>query len=482
MTLWTRPALDPSSALCYVYEDFGTPILKELEACDMTRKRAGSHYSGRPQAHKWLRAILTLAILSALLVAPLSVWAEEGGNYVVQPGDTLWDISVSHNTTVEAITAANGISDAGLIRVGQRLVIPGEDFDPTAAAPALKPAPARPATPAARGPRVQHRPVKGVYMTLFSIGSQDYRDHIFDLIQNTELNAVIIDIKGDRGYVAYPSQVPMASEIGAQEFITMQDIGDLMDYFKAKSIYSIARIVTFKDDPLARARPDLAVRNSRTGGLWIDDEGLAWADPFKEEVWDYNVAIAREAARLGFDEVQFDYIRFPTDGAVSAAVFSRPVTEETREQAILGFLTRARQALSPLGVKLAVDTFGYTAWRDDDMGIGQKLEALASVVDVISPMVYPSTFSDGIPGYSYAVAHPYEIVYQSINAALDRVDQTGVEIRPWLQDFPDYAFDLRPYRATEVQAQIKAARDAGASGWMLWDPRVKYTRAALGPD
>lgn len=403
--------------------------------------------------------------------------AETPDTYVVQPGDTLWDIAERHGTTVEALTRANRISDPGVIWVGQKLALSGDAPDATEPAVSEAPAPA----PAPRPPRIQHPPIRGVYMTFYSIGSREFRAHVFDLLENTELNAVVIDIKGDRGYVAFPSQVSPAAEIGAQDVITMRDVDELMAYFKAKDVYTIARIVTFKDDPLARARPDLAVHNGHTGGLWVDDEGLAWTDPFQQEVWDYNVAIAREAAQKGFNEVQFDYIRFPTDGDVNGAVFSQPSTQDTRQAAVQGFLTQARQALKPLGVKLAIDTFGYTTWREDDMGIGQRLEDLASVVDVISPMLYPSTFADGIPGYSYAVAHPYEIVNQSLNKALDRVGSTGVEIRPWLQDFPDYAFDRRAYTAADVIAQKRATYDAGATGWMLWDPRVKYTRDALDP-
>jgi hypothetical protein len=317
-------------------------------------------------------------------------------------------------------------------------------------------------------------------VTFFAIGSQSFREHAFDLIQNSELNAIVIDVKGDRGYLAIPTQVALAKAIGATRYPTMKDVEELMAYFKANGIYTIARVVVFKDNPLARARPDLAVRDSRTGGLWIDNEGLAWTDPFRKEVWDYNVAIAREAAARGFDEIQFDYIRFPTDGYVQAAVFSQPSTQQSRLAAIGGFLAQARKVLKPLGVKLAVDTFGYTTWREDDMGIGQKLEELAKYVDVISPMVYPSTFGHGIPGYAYAVAYPYEIVNQSVKRAISRVGDK-VEIRPWLQDFPDYAFDRRPYGVQEVLAQIKGAYDAGATGWMLWDPRVKYTPEALGP-
>ncbi len=419
---------------------------------------------------------LLVMLLSLVLPGPTAL-ASDPGEYTVQPGDTLWAIALRNNTTVEALSRANSISDPSFIYVGQKLFLDGAAPGLTPAGPGTPPA----ATPGPSRPRLQHKPVKALYMTFFAIGSQAFRDHAFGLIEDTELNAVVIDVKGDRGYVAFPSQLPLAREIGALDYVTMMDIDELMVYLKEKRIYTIARVVVFKDNPLAQARPDLAVRNGRTEGRWIDNEGLAWTDPFKEEVWDYNLAIAREAAEKGFDEVQFDYIRFPTDGDVQGAVFSQEATRESRQAAIQGFLSRARQELKPLGVKVAIDTFGYTTWRDDDMGLGQRLEDLASVVDVISPMVYPSTFANGIPGYVNAVAHPYEIVFYSLDKAMERVGDTGVEIRPWLQDFPDYAFDRRSFAAAEVLAQKKAAHDAGVSGWMLWDPRVKYTRDALAP-
>ena len=336
-----------------------------------------------------------------------------------------------------------------------------------------------PALPKKRINSIGDRIIKGVYIPFFAIPHPGMRDHVFKLLESTEINAVVMDVKGDRGWVAYPSSVPLAKEV-AQGQITMPDVDSLIAHFGERGVYPIARIVVFKDNPLAKAHPDLAVKDS-TGGLWIDSEGLAWTDPFNEKVWEYNVEIAKETALLGFREIQFDYIRFPTDGYVSRAVYSKASTPESRIAAISGFLALARRELEPLGVKVAMDTFGYTTWRDDDMGIGQQLEALAPYLDVLSPMLYPSTYADGIPGIQDPVAHPYEIVYESALRAVRRVEGAGVEVRPWIQGFRDYAFDRRDYGAAEMKAQEKAAYDSGSTGWMVWDPWVAYPAAAFDP-
>ncbi len=341
--------------------------------------------------------------------------------------------------------------------------------------------PTRLPTVAPRRRARQGEPVKALYITFFALGHEGLRNHALQLIEETELNAVVMDVKGDRGYVPYPSDVPLAAKVGAQDLIMIKEWDEFMRWFQEREVYTIARIVVFKDNPLAMARPEWAVTDARTGELWRDREGLAWTDPFRQEVWDYNIAIAVEAARKGFDEIQFDYLRFPTDGDIGAARFSRENTEEARRAAIVGFLERARRALKPYRVKIAVDVFGYTTWRLDDTGIGQQIEEMAPYIDVLSPMLYPSTFHAGIPGYRWTVPYPYETVYLSTKRAVERLEGTGVEIRPWIQDFPDYAYDRRPYTPQEVRAQMQAAMDAGATGWMLWDPRVRYTRGALAP-
>src|SRR5499426_361178 len=326
---------------------------------------------------------------------------------------------------------------------------------------------------------MQPQMIKAAYLTYFGIGDRGIRGRVLDLAARTELNAVVIDVKGDRGWIVYKTEVPQALAVGAQGPGTLKNFDDLMADLKSRGIYTIARIVTFKDNILATGRPDLAITDTRTGKPWIDRENLAWVDPLREEVWKYNVAIAREAASKGFDEIQFDYVRFPTDGKLGAAKYSGPVNKDTRLPAIAGFLGRARRELGPLGVYVAADVFGYTAFNDNDTDIGQRIEELAPHLDYFCPMVYPSGYHVGIPGYRNPVQHPYEIVHESVRLIRQRSATQKVRVRPWLQDFKDYAFDKRIFGVTEIRAQIKGADDAGAVGWMLWNPRNDYTAGAL---
>jgi hypothetical protein len=321
--------------------------------------------------------------------------------------------------------------------------------------------------------------VKAAYLTYFGIGHKEIRGRVLDLAARTELNAVVIDVKGDRGWILYRTEVPQALAVGAQGPGTLKDFDGLMADLKSRGIYTIARIVSFKDNILANARPELAIIDTRTGRPWIDNEKLAWVDPFREEVWNYNIAIAREAAARGFDEIQFDYVRFPTDGKLGAAKYAQPNNKDTRLPAIAGFLGRARRELGPLGVYVAADVFGYTAFNENDTDIGQRIEELAPHVDYFCPMVYPSGYQKGIPGFRNPVQNPYEVVRESVRLTQQRASHTRARVRPWIQDFRDYAFDRRIFGVTEIRAQIKGADDAGAVGWMLWNPRNDYTAAAL---
>ncbi len=321
--------------------------------------------------------------------------------------------------------------------------------------------------------------VKAAYLSYYGVGDRTIRERVFALVDGTELNAIVIDVKGDRGFIPYETDIPLARQAGALGPVRLRDFDEILGRLKAKGVYTIARIVVFKDDVLAHHRPQWAILDARTGRPWLDNEQLAWLDPFAEAAWEYPYAVAHEAAVKGFDEIQVDYLRFPADGTLSAARYSKPSTQATRIRAVCAFLERARQVLGPGGPFLALDIFGYTAFNDDDSQIGQRLEDVAPLVDYLCPMAYPSAYHSGIPGYRNPVTHPYEIVFETVRLVRERSAGSPVRARPWIQDFRDYAFDRRPFGPAEVRAQMRAALDAGSRGWMLWNPRNEYTSGAL---
>jgi hypothetical protein len=212
--------------------------------------------------------------------------------------------------------------------------------------------------------------------------------------------------------------------------------------------------------------------------LYRDREGLAWTNPYHREVWKYNIDVALEAAAAGFDEIQFDYVRLPD---ATGIVYDEPWTQEHREAAINGFLEEARRRLRPYNVFVAADIFGYVCWNVNDTLIGQQLEHMGAIVDYLSPMLYPSSFQSGIPGCRNPVENPYGIVRQSLERARQRTGLPPARFRPWLQAFGDYAFDGRRFTAGEIRRQIDAAEEFGANGWMLWNPRNRYSAAGLKP-
>jgi hypothetical protein len=372
----------------------------------------------------------------------------------------------------EVVSDAEGRFDLGSLPVGTALTVKAPGFRRVTL------------TVSGGGPKdIRLNPfiTKGIYLTFYGVGDREIRSRILALIERTELNAAIIDVKGDRGMIPYPTQVPLALEAGANRIVTVKNIEELMATLKARGIYTVARIDVYKDTVLAHHKPEWAVRDTRTGRPWLDNERLAWIDPFREEAWDYTLDIAREAVAKGFDEIQFDYIRFPTDGTLSAIQYSKENTEVNRVAAIEGFLRRAREVLGPTGVFIATDLFGYVAFNENDTKIGQRVDMVSRYVDYISPMAYPSGYHLGIPGYRYSVAHPYPIVRETIKKTIERLERKHVKVRPWIQDFRDYAFDRRTYGPHEIRLQMKAAMDAGARGWMIWNPKNQYTAEALAP-
>jgi hypothetical protein len=318
---------------------------------------------------------------------------------------------------------------------------------------------------------------KALYLTVYGVGSKTLRDGAMALVRQGAVNALVIDLKGDRGLVPYPSAVALASAPGARKVTTVPDLPALVAELHRQGVYVIGRIVAFKDDPLAAAHPELAIKRAG-GAAFRDGEGLAWTDPFRTEVRTYNVDLAVEAARAGVDEIQFDYLRFPDSSA--RLELAQESTAANRSQAIADFLAAARRGLAPYNTFLAADVFGYVCWNRNDTGIGQQLELIMPQVDYLSPMLYPSGFQFGIPGVRNPVANSYAIVRQSLAEAQARLKVSPKRFRPWLQAFRDYAFDRRLFDADEVADQIRAATEFGSDGWMLWNARNTYSDTGLG--
>lgn len=320
---------------------------------------------------------------------------------------------------------------------------------------------------------------KGIYIAFGLLAYQDKVEALLDMVARTELNAIVVDVKADSGRLAYHSEDPLALEIGAEQKGWM-DIQELLRLCQEQDIYTIARLVVFKDSVLARARQDWAVKRPDETPF-ADGRGSLWVDPFREEVWEYNIAIAREVAALGFDELQFDYIRFPTNGETGSLVYSQPSTAESRYGTLQGFMARMDEALEPLGVLTSADIFGLTAWLDHEANIGQMIENVAPYVDYLSPMLYPSTFTPGLLNWGpdkKPTEYPYEVVYESLVKIQGRTDKP---LRPWLQHYSDYQYHL-PFGLEEYQAQKQATYDAGVYGWLFWNANGIYEEALFESD
>lgn len=313
--------------------------------------------------------------------------------------------------------------------------------------------------------------VKAIYMTGLTIANDARWNELLDLIESTEYNAVVMDVKDNTGLVRYDTKVPLANEIGAND--STYDLASRIKDLKDRGIYAIARLVVFEDPVLASAKPDLAIKDKNTGGSWTTWDGLAWVNAMNPTVWQYNIDIAMEIANAGFDEIQLDYIRFPTDGPLDSADYGVEFTEESRTTAINDFLHQMRATVGPTGVLIAGDIFGISLWDEGDAGIGQDLEEVAPYLDVICPMVYPSHFAPGTFGFDYPNDHPYDVITWVMGHGIERMGGDASKMRPWLQ-----AFSLGPgieYGPNEIQAQIQASQDLGSSGWLLWNAANVYT-------
>ncbi|MDT8368378.1 MAG: putative glycoside hydrolase [Longimicrobiales bacterium] len=372
--------------------------------------------------------------------------------------------------------------------IAESIPTPGRllDDDPGAGSAASRlEAPKAPRCEADAGARpcfVRPDSIRGIYLNAWAAGSARRLDNLLALARRTEINTFVIDIKDATGFVSHASSLPEVRAAGADEEIRIRDLSGLLRRLEGEGIYPIARIVIVKDPLLAAARPELAVQDT-AGGIWLDSKGIAWLNLYDERVWDYHTSLAVEVAKIGFPEIQWDYVRFP-DAPESDLARARFPGDSLgpRTEAVRGFLTSAREELRTTGLDLrhTADVFGVTTSFRNDVGIGQLWERFIDRVDAALPMVYPSHYWAGSFGYRVPNAHPYAVVREAIASAIRRsaeVDSAG-EVIPWLQDF---TLGAPAYGSPEVRAQIEATYDAGAKDWILWNPGSRYTEAALRP-
>jgi len=345
------------------------------------------------------------------------------------------------------------------------------------------------------------KPVRAIYMTQCVVGTPSFRSELVKLIDDTELNAVIIDIKDYSGKLAF---IPKATELQASisDKCRASDMESFVKTLHEKDIYVIGRITVFQDPYYTAVHPELAVKKASDGSVWKDHKGLSFIDVSARPFWDYIIDIAKESYAIGFDELNFDYVRFPSDGNMKDIYFPHG-TGVSKAEALEDFFKYLSSALRPTGAALSADLFGMVTTNTDDLNIGQVLERALPYFDYIAPMVYPSHYPKGFNGWTNPNDHVYDVIRFSMDRAVARAVATTTRVsaeahtrigtttpalytkpeydkyalRPWLQDF-DYGGD---YDIPEVKAQIQATYDAGLDSWMLWSPSNKYTRGALLP-
>lgn len=333
--------------------------------------------------------------------------------------------------------------------------------------------------------KTDHQKVRGIYVTGPMAGSA-YMDEFISLVDETELNAMVIDIKNDDGNITYKMDLDSAKEMGAC-INYISDMEGLMAKLKKHHIYTIARIVCFKDPYLAAAKPELALKKP-DGTPVTDANGLMFVNPYEEESWEYIVDVAVAASELGFDEIQFDYVRFPVGEDADAADYGVDINTYTKEQAITGFLSYAAARFEEEGIVFGADVFGTIIGSKTDVErVGQNYQTIGGIVDVVSPMVYPSHYGNGVFGFDVPDAYPYETVLAALQGSVRELENVGEEhravVRPWLQGFTATWVDGHiSYEGEEIRQQIQAVYDAGYEEWILWNASNRYSAEGLEPE
>ncbi len=396
------------------------------------------------------------------------------------------------------------IVGAGLIvslgaATAAEFVAPNISYTRTASATAEDPAPPAP-------PVVTHiktpDAVRGIYMSQCAAGTQSFRTSFLKMLDETPLNAIVIDIRDYSGKIAFPTENPVLKDMVSDE-CGARDMKEWVQLLHDRDVYVIGRITVFQNPAYTKLHPEQAVQK-KGGGVWKDKNGLAFVDVGAKEYWSTVVELSKESYALGFDELNFDYIRFPSDGDMKAAVYSYDAGK-SKAEALEEFFKYLHENLEPLGIVTSADLFGYVTVHDDDLGIGQILERALPYFDYIDPMVYPSHYNSGFAGLKDVNSDTYKVVSVSMNTAVARTIATTTRnaflgavpiastspqlyqkesypasrMRPWLQSF-DYPVEYTP---AMVAAQIKANEDAGLTSYLFWDAANRYRslRQVLAP-
>jgi hypothetical protein len=332
--------------------------------------------------------------------------------------------------------------------------------------------------------------LKALYMTACVAGTPAWRQSLKELIDTTELNAIVIDIKDSTGVVSFPNDF---AQLKSHSGCVVSDMKEFIASLHEANIYVIGRISVFQDPAYTKAFPDLAVKRKSDGKVWKDYKGLSFVDVGARPYWDYIINLSETAYTMGFDELNYDYVRYPSDGNMQDLSFTWTVGTTTKPEMLVSFFKYLHDHMHDSGAKLSADLFGMTTTVENDMGIGQVLENALPYFDYISPMVYPSHYPKNWNGFANPAEHPYEVIKIAMSKGVERervwniangfftVDDSGAtttpasKLRPWLQDF-DLGADYGP---DKIKAQIQATYDVGLTSWMLWNAGNKYTKEAL---
>lgn len=409
--------------------------------------------------------ILIAVIFSPGKVIAIEMKSETGTVHIVSSGESLNGIArrysansgiLTHGELVSEIQKLNGISGT-LIHPKQRLLIPMVQSNPIVARTVAKP---------------KNFKARGIYINRYSMGSKKLTELVNDAI-NSGCNAVILDAKDMSGQLSYPSRVKLAQEIGSNNNPVVSSVSVLIRYLHEKGLHVVVRQVLFFDPILAAQRPELTLHSATTGEQLTEKGKTGWVDPSRPEVQKYNLDIARELAELGVDEIQFDYIRYPTTENIRETRAGPGKTETTRHEIITAFLARAKRELAPFKVLLSIDVLAISGWGhpEDTRLTGQKIEDLAQYIDVISPMIYPSHFSGPFQGVAHPGDQPFKLVTKSYRKFLHLLKNSDVTIRPWIQAFP---YGTSIFNKTYILEELRALAQLNSGGWLLWSAGNKY--------